>query len=379
MSAALAGMVGPISVTLHAAAESQSVLLSNLRGPEAEVLSAAPDLEVRLRDVERLPHFEAEYSAGKLLQFNRQGFQLKGPGFIAQVTGLFNAGCRCTVNVGMLPTDSIRSLLQSAAASIRERRLVTRTTQEKSLQSVMSYSLFWFLVHAVLMKKGAGFIHASSLERNGKGLLFAGAGGCGKTSTTFKLLEDECYRYMAEDFSILGNDGSLHYSPKAMSIYASDLRGSPTLLEEYTHAHMSGAQRSFWQRNKNGPHNPMRKISPLDVLAAQRICKKAPLEIAIFLSRGKFKDIEIREIDSNEFSERSMNASYREMKTLGEILALANAVGGDELGLPDIEAFRDRMRSHFRRSTLACQCYILELPEHSQPQQIAEYISKQIG
>ena len=69
---------------------------------------------------------------------------------------------------------------------------------------VLSYSLFWYIFNISLLKKNKSFIHAGIYSNSSdEATIITGTGGCGKTSTLFKLLEDNKSKYISEDFGII--------------------------------------------------------------------------------------------------------------------------------------------------------------------------------
>ena len=61
-------------------------------------------------------------------------------------------------------------------------------------------------------------IHAATVDFRGRGVLIAGTGGAGKTSTVAKLIGIEGVRFMGDDWAFLGYDGRLLGYAKPMLI-----------------------------------------------------------------------------------------------------------------------------------------------------------------
>lgn len=378
MKHTIRGRAGPASIQIECPAHYGESFQASFNNPNEASTHETPDLQLTIHDAAEQAAFKAEFSAGKNLAYRRGSFSFRGPNFLAIIDGLFDPKGTCSIDVFDNRKHDAKSqfnqFARSVVSSAKQRRIVAPSPTSQFVNSVMSYSLFWFVVHAVLLKKGASFIHASSLVVGGKTLLLAGTGGCGKTSTTFKLLEEPGASYLAEDFSILSSDGRLFYNPKAMSIYASDLRGSPKILLNYTQKHLTTAECSSWNRSIEGSGNPMKKVPPHLVLDAEQLRDVAQLDTALFLVRGDFKKIAYENIAASEFAERSMNASYRELKTLSEIIAQGNAVGAQQLDMPSIEEFRDRMRQAYCRATEATPCHLLQIPIGTDPSLLSAFI-----
>lgn len=372
--------VGPVAVLIECPEQYARVFADNFYGTKSVSSVKVPDLHLIVLARQQTQKFDAEFDSGKNFQFKNGCFRFCGPQFIALVDGMFASDRPCRVEVMAANFSGmgkiVKLVTRAVFASFKQRRVVIPRQTHHFPLSVMSYSLFWFVMHGVLLKKQSSFIHASALERNGRVMLLAGTGGCGKTSMTFRMLEDDKFSYLAEDFSILSADGDVFFNPKTLSIYASDLRGDPQLLVKYAKRHLTGAERRAWFRCRDGRgSNPMRKVPPVHVLGEDRLCHKAPLGVAFFLVRGNFDSINVQDLDSHDFVERSMNASYRELKTLSEIVAQGHAVGSKEVGLPTIEEFRAGFRGIYEKAIVECPCYLLRIPRQVDPCDVSTFLA----
>lgn len=92
------------------------------------------------------------------------------------------------------------------------------------------------LVDRVAVRKGVAMIHAATVDFRGRGVLMAGTGGAGKTSTVAKLIGIDGVRFMGDDWAFLGYDGRLLGYAKPMLI-------RPHHRELYPHLFTPGAKR----------------------------------------------------------------------------------------------------------------------------------------
>jgi len=356
----ISGHIGPVTVSVECS-DSQNRLIADNLGVESGGAPTGPaDIEILFHSDSTYPTFDFKYCAGKNLRYNPEGFEFYGHGFTASVSGLFTHNAPCRVEVLTLPSRGLLLrtiwLTQQIAKAIIQGRQYPTSIKAGGAASAMSYSLFWFLVHCALLKKRASFIHAASIVRDNKGLLLAGTGGCGKTSTTFKLLERDEVRYLAEDFSIVEQTGAMYFNPKTISLYASDLRGQPALLTEYLSRTLSRYEHRLWERSRNNRRNPMRKVPPAELLGAGKIGRIASLKTAVFLSRGNFSRIHLQHLSAEEFADRSAYASFRELQ------------------LPSIEQFRLDMINAYREAVKESTCILLQLPVKANPDETARYL-----
>ena len=62
-------------------------------------------------------------------------------------------------------------------------------------------------------------IHASAVERDSKGLMFAGTGGVGKSSTILELSKYSEYKFVADDICVIDENGRLYGNMAWPKIY----------------------------------------------------------------------------------------------------------------------------------------------------------------
>lgn len=379
MNTVIFGTIDRIKVQVECPVQFVGIFKDNLFVCESV---GAPDVHMVLHDDRKDLGFDADFLSGINFQYRHDGFCFKTSHFEAAVYGLFAEDEGCRIDVAPLSRGGLAGLLQkmvqAGSSSLRQQRIVLPGDAQEFPLSVMSYSLFWFVIHCTLMKKDASFIHASTLERNGRAILLAGTGGCGKTSTTFRLLEDNSlkYRYLSEDFSIVSQWGEVFLNPKTLSIYASDLRGDPSLLLKYANKHLSVLEKRLWLRACDGGHlNPMRKVPLSHVLEKEQLCVRAPIGAALFLSRGQYKSLTSQPIEVAEYAERCTDASFRELKTLCEIITQGRAVACDQVALPTIEKFRGILRKSYLKAFESAPCHLVAIPRETPPQDLAGFVA----
>jgi len=76
-----------------------------------------------------------------------------------------------------------------------------------------------------LLQRGYTFVHAGSVERDGCAALVAGMRDTGKTSTVLSLINGDTTRFMSDDLTILGADGTARNYPTEVGISPFTLTG----------------------------------------------------------------------------------------------------------------------------------------------------------
>jgi hypothetical protein len=321
--------------------------------------------------------FQPLYRSG-IVTFDERDLQFETPLFVSRVTSLFDRQSPSMVKVYPRQPLSISRVNAPVEFFRRLKRPSFEGRTWQTANSIMSYSLFWFVLHSVLLKKDAAFLHGSTIDWDGKAVILTGTGGCGKTSTAFKLLEDPQAKYLSEDFSILSNTGSLYYNPKLMSIYGSDTRNDQKILIDYVENRMSIMDRLHWKwtlGRRNG--NPLRKISPEEALSPDRICKRSDIDSVYYLVRSREKEISHREIGIHELAQRCSDASLRELKTLIEILLLIKATApqcDEYMTIADLTKQTERV--YKAAFGFASRLLLIRIPEESKPAEVSGYLSK---
>jgi len=100
-----------------------------------------------------------------------------------------------------------------------------------------NYPGYWFFVGYVveaiinftLLRKGACFIHASAMEKDGKAYIFPGRSGIGKTTFCLYMM-DKGYRFISDDLVILKDHDAYSY-PIWLHIFSYHLKTVPTYNE----------------------------------------------------------------------------------------------------------------------------------------------------
>jgi hypothetical protein len=280
--------------------------------------------------------------------------------------GRFNFNRREFYSVTPLP-HRVRTWLGeepcSAEFAVKEPSGRPRPLQVQPNAPLMTYASFWGLAHFTLTRKAAGFVHAAiSADQNGASC-FVGTGGCGKTSTLFTLLEDHAQRYQAEDFGIIDEAGYAWFSPKHVSIYASDTRSR--LLDEYVRTALDFRQRGAWAlRSLRG--NPRIKGNPREI-AQGRVADKAEIARAFYLLRTRSSAVEVRELSTAELAQRAVSVARRELAPWFESLLLigANALG--DVHFPSAQQAEEQLLALYEKAFARAEKRLVIVPHECPP------------
>ena len=84
-------------------------------------------------------------------------------------------------------------------------------TYQYIMRQILHFPIFWLLEY----RKGMGLIHASAIEKEGRGLIFTGLNGSGKTTLSMYLCMRHSYNLLSDNF-LLMNDHEIYAFPEVM-------------------------------------------------------------------------------------------------------------------------------------------------------------------
>ncbi len=253
------------------------------------------------------------------------------------------------------------------------RQLYNLDFSNRNKNIILSYSLFWYILHVVLLKKKKAFLHAGIFSKNGNATVITGTGGCGKTSTLFKILEDENTQYITEDFGIIDTNSVSYYNPKPVSIYASDMEFGQQILRNYYNK-FTFTEKVLWDvKSKFLKRNPMIKALPKKVMNS-RIKKNERLENILYFVRNNSLELSINDISIKELTERILDASMRELKTLSELLLLMKANAPVDYQIPTFEDIRRQTKEVYKKAFENTNNKIIYIPYKTKPYELIGFL-----
>jgi hypothetical protein len=373
---------GPITASLEGDGDLAREVMAQLdHGARAQAGPGDPDLQILLLDdvVPIESSGEHSYHCGENLSFDVHTLRYRTGDLTVEIRDLFNADAPCRLTVAPRKTPTLRRALGKTARSILRSLAGAKRGMgltEARANEVLSYQVLWFVLHAVLLSRKAAFLHGAVLELPGpSGLALVGTGGCGKTSTCFHLLADPRVRYLSEDFTIVGGSSGAYFSPKAVTLYASDFRGSPAVLEDYLRREVEASERRAWlETYEKGGSNSRRRVLPSRVLSADRLGAAVGLDTVLFLVRENRPEIEATHLEPDELVERCLAASMRELKTLTEMLTQISAVAPGRTSFPTVEELCERTRQVYRSAFVNARSALLSIPIAASPAEVVSFL-----
>jgi len=242
------------------------------------------------------------------------------------------------------------------------------------VNSILSYSLFWYIFQYKLLQKKRTFLHAGVFSKDDVAFAITGTGGSGKTSNLFKVLEDKEYRYLSEDFAIVDKEGFAYYNPKSVSIYETDMKYNPKILGNY-YNYFSLKEKIIWRINTEFlKRDPIVKANPHKLLK-NNIVTKSKLKNIFYFVRNKDDKITHSIISRKDLVKRSLNVTLREMKQFVELLFLMEANKQSEfLNMIDFKEYTKNIEEIYYECFSNTKNYIMYVPESFKPDYIVKYM-----
>lgn len=348
-----AGRFGPLRITVAGNSSLARSIAEELAPGDIEDV---PDLEVRVGPMSDVAadYVPTTFSAKNHMSFNDSAFFADEPlRYVA--TRLFFGD-----SPAILAIDE-RSEQPVAAW----RRRLGRTI---NASPALTYGLFWAAIAVLLLRHGATFVHAGTFGLHGRAYAIAGTGGSGKTSLLFEVLREGNAAFMSEDFGIVRRDGHAVYSPKAVSVYSSDLHAGSLDIQGVLSA------RPAWDRLKWTIHDRIARTTPMVKIPVQavvdRTTESAPLDAVVYLIRHATDEIRIEEAGRDEVIDRLIHVAWREQKRLIEIVHMIRANAPADSEYPTPGDLTESMRVVLDAGLQRARTFIARVPATAAPERL---------
>ncbi len=241
------------------------------------------------------------------------------------------------------------------------------------------YDLFDFTSQIGLLEAGASYLHASSFERDGRGVALVAWGGIGKTTTMLKLVLEDGWRFLSDDLGLIDTAGNLHRTPKWMQIYAYNLEGQAAIHD----ALLSGrtlADRASWalSRSRKGIKGVRRRVSAEQLFGSTRLGEKTPLTDLYFLERASVREIESRPVDPAHLAQRAASILLQELQPFTNISVAMHSSWRTPC-LPSVEELRSASEAVFLKAFARLAPVHVLLPQDCGPEHLAVFFRKRLG
>jgi hypothetical protein len=204
-------------------------------------------------------------------------------------------------------------------------------------------------------------LHAAALAQDGHSLIFAGAGGVGKTTVSSILLDQggPGWELHADDYVFLGSAGDTYSYPSCAHLYANFIKGVPSAsnkLSARQRAHLSafGAVRRISGERIKWPLRVETQVLWPERASAPR----AKLQAMVLLESGRVEGVILEPIsDSARLVDRLMQVNFFEARHTIELIE------GFHSHPQYLEQWQSRERETLQRALEDAPAYRLSMPQ----------------
>lgn len=369
--------ISGVGISVRGQGKYADAFMSYFKPQEVPILKNEPLLEVFFEDTpDRVSIPVSYYSLSGKIAFNEEEFFVKKKDFLYSVSNLFQPEKTVILKLCCTRRTSLKNWVLNLAHSNNVG--VTRS-EDKFVDSIMNYEVFWYIFAILLMRQKKVFVHSGIVDNDGKAIVIGGTGGCGKTSTLLAFLQNKRFKYVAEDFGIMGSNGITYYTPKKIAIYQSDAKyKNPDVVSALKRINLK--HQLLWNFFRVLGMNPRFRFTPEQLFNNERIIKESEIDCIIYMSRVSEGDISKVNVSDIELCTKLRYASFRELKELSEILSNIRAVGDINIrnAYPDISELGEEYEKILLNIIGEHRICWLKVPLKIEPQKIIDYILKEM-
>jgi len=157
------------------------------------------------------------------------------------------------------------------------------------------YRIFLLFTQIWNVEHNCSYVHASAIEVSGESILFTADSGVGKSSLLFKLSQDDNFKFIADDLTIISDQAESYYQGRCLSVKPYHLNFYSFLADRLCLL-MTTMQKLQWKFLKD--NRLTYRVSPNDLFAS--ICEKSKIKSIIHLCNHDKDTFEIKNITSDE-------------------------------------------------------------------------------
>lgn len=364
--------IAGIGITIEGNGEYAEAFREYFKSEEKSILERETLLRIRIENNPDQVMIPAKYySLSATIAFNDSDYYVKKKDFVYSVSNLFDQKKPVILKLCYTRKNSLKN---KALTFMRPNNVGVCKKQNKFVDSIMNYEVFLYIFAVLLMRRGKIFVHCGIVEHINQAFVLAGTSGCGKTSTLLSFLQKRDFKYIADDFGILGNDGNVYYMQKKTAVYQSDAKyKNPDVMKALKK--LPFRHRIHWGIFRLMKMNPRYRFIPQQLFGEERVAKKGKAAVIVYMSRiPQNASISRQDIKMEELCIKLRNASFRELRELSEILYNIRAVGDENTrnAYPAVSQLEKVYDEVLMKALSDKAIGVLEVPLKVNPDDIAE-------
>ena len=216
------------------------------------------------------------------------------------------------------------------------------------------------------------YIHGATVSDNSNNaILFPADSGVGKSSMLFRMAKENRYYYIADDLSIISDNGESYYTGRAISTKPYHLKNFP-FINQLIEDDMSYLQKLQWKIV-----NDNRLVFGVDPqkLFASKIKKKAKVKKIIHLINTNSNEFILKKLDAHSLALASANILMNELILGNQLIYKALSIPGNDMFESPGNFYLKSLNIYetlFKQS----ETYMLEVPYMSHPDKMYDFLIK---
>lgn len=253
-------------------------------------------------------------------------------------------------------------------------------TPAQNLAKNFMYNCFNLISGVVLLEKGAGcYLHASSIEKNGKAVAFIANGGIGKTTSMLHLVSRKGWRYLSDDIGLLDQRGRLVRTPLRMQVYAYNLLGNDHIKYGLMRSRSLLDRIAWWARlHVKGIYRTRRRVTADELFGSDKVAKIEGCNALLFMERMCISEARVDRCDAGYILGKLINLMPKEIGGLGE---LSDALELVECGLSEFRrtSFTDSLSGFYNSKAALIPAYKISVPQEMSVSNLLDFMESVLG
>jgi hypothetical protein len=273
-----------------------------------------------------------------------------------------------------LKTKRIRAVLTSIAtlhltrgllAAIGDNDLLNERIEEETAK--LRLAILEPFLYYRLPSSDASLVHASVVEMNGEGIMFAGTGHVGKTSLAIMMIKNGC-SYLGDDLVIIDGNGTVLAYPEPIRFQKQHWQMVSDVVEK-SFNHENWLKRKIYSGLLEvSPEEFFRlrpRVSISQISDSARVANSCALRRVVLIRRRVLKEPLVRKVESESVSAALAAELFWEFE-VGHwrhnqyLLSPSAAKGEDFLGQE--QNHRSKIASILDSALRKATCYLFEIP-----------------
>ncbi len=224
-----------------------------------------------------------------------------------------------------------------------------------------------------LLRHRATLVHSSTLEMDGRAIIFPAWGGVGKSTIATRCMLHGQARFIADDYTIIDSQGQAYLNLLPIHVYAYHMQ-QDALLKQRIIDHLPPMNRfSRHVGNALRPKRVRRWVNPTDLFGADRLAKQAKLEQVVLMFRSDRSEFLWEDVAPERIAEACASILLAEIKPLGEASSLANS-GWESSFFPSADQLYQQVVEICSQAFSGAKCSRLIVPRKTNGDQLMEFM-----